>query len=446
MGSAIIGEFKYMSGVAANKPWWKEPTKDQWFAYCAAWLGWTLDAFDFTVFLLIMADIAKEFGVPIIEVTAVFSVTLIMRLFGATASGWLADRMGRRAPLMISILWYSICNFLAGLSPSFAFLFVIRALLGIGMGAEWPAGAALAMESWPARSRGLMSGVLQGSWGLGFALSAAAYGLLYAPLNAWHPGYGWRGMLILGVLPALVCVWIRFYVKEPEIWTENKKLQDSNQTQVTLPLFAIFKPKYLVNTLTGCLWMAANFCVYYAVWAMLGTYLKNELHWTPAEVSVPVFWGNIITFIACAGVGAVSERIGRRWALMLPMCVALVLAPLYIMQTDHTLFLVFFMLFMLFFAGKDALNPAWLSERFPTEVRATAAGFVYHQGAVWGAAVAPILTYYAVNQGMGFAKPMLYATVGSLLVYIVAVFLGPETKGMVMTADLDVIKSEVAPG
>ncbi len=446
MGSAIIGEFKYMSGVAANKPWWKEPTKDQWFAYCAAWLGWTLDAFDFTVFLLIMADIAKEFGVPIIEVTAVFSVTLIMRLFGATASGWLADRMGRRAPLMISILWYSICNFLAGLSPSFAFLFVIRALLGIGMGAEWPAGVALAMESWPARSRGLMSGVLQGSWGLGFALSAAAYGLLYAPLNAWHPGYGWRGMLILGVLPALVCVWIRFYVKEPEIWTENKKLQDSNQTQVTLPLFAIFKPKYLVNTLTGCLWMAANFCVYYAVWAMLGTYLKNELHWTPAEVSVPVFWGNIITFIACAGVGAVSERIGRRWALMLPMCVALVLAPLYIMQTDHTLFLVFFMLFMLFFAGKDALNPAWLSERFPTEVRATAAGFVYHQGAVWGAAVAPILTYYAVNQGMGFAKPMLYATVGSLLVYIVAVFLGPETKGMVMTADLDVIKSEVAPG
>ncbi len=445
MGSAIIGEFKYMSGVAANKPWWKEPTKDQWFAYCAAWLGWTLDAFDFTVFLLIMADIAKEFGVPIIEVTAVFSVTLIMRLFGATASGWLADRMGRRAPLMISILWYSICNFLAGLSPSFAFLFVIRALLGIGMGAEWPAGVALAMESWPARSRGLMSGVLQGSWGLGFALSAAAYGLLYAPLNAWHPGYGWRGMLILGVLPALVCVWIRFYVKEPEIWTENKKLQDSNQTQVTLPLFAIFKPKYLVNTLTGCLWMAANFCVYYAVWAMLGTYLKNELHWTPAEVSVPVFWGNIITFIACAGVGAVSERIGRRWALMLPMCVALVLAPLYIMQTDHTLFLVFFMLFMLFFAGKDALNPAWLSERFPTEVRATAAGFVYHQGAVWGAAVAPILTYYAVNQGMGFAKPMLYATVGSLLVYIVAVFLGPETKGMVMTADLEVIKSEVAP-
>ena len=107
------------AGNAANVPWWKEPTKDQWYAYCAAWMGWTLDAFDFTVFLLIMAPIAQEFGVPLIDVTAVFSVTLIMRLGGATASGWLADRLGRRAPLMISILWYSICNFLAGFSPSF---------------------------------------------------------------------------------------------------------------------------------------------------------------------------------------------------------------------------------------------------------------------------------------------------------------------------------------
>ncbi len=426
-------------------PWWKEPTKDQWYAYTAAWLGWTLDAFDFTVFLLIMSPIAQEFGVPLIEVTAVFSVTLIMRLFGATASGWLADRMGRRAPLMISILWYSVCNLLAGLAPTFSFLFAVRALLGIGMGAEWPAGAALAMESWPARSRGFMSGVLQGSWGLGFALSALAYGLLYEPLEAWHKGWGWRGMLILGVLPALACVWIRFYVKEPEVWTENKKMQDATQQQVSMPLFTIFKPKYLYNTLTGCLWMAANFCVYYAVWAMLGTYLQKELGWTPAQVAVPVFWGNIITFVACSFWGAVSESVGRRWALMLPMAIALCLIPLYIMQTDRTMFLVFFLLFICFFSGKDSLNPAWLSERFPTEVRATASGFVYHQGAVWGAAVAPILTYLAVNQGMGFATPMMYAAMGWTVVYVISVYLGPETKGMQMTADLEVFEKTEYP-
>src|SRR5215813_12990864 len=161
------------SVTPAAVPWWKEPTKDQWYAYVAAWLGWTLDAFDFTIFLLIMLPISQEFGVPLTAVTIVFTLTLWMRLVGATAAGWLGDRIGRRAPLMISILWYSICNFIAGFSPTFTFLLIFRTLLGIGMGAEWPAGAALAMESWPARSRGFMSGILQGSWGLGFALSAA---------------------------------------------------------------------------------------------------------------------------------------------------------------------------------------------------------------------------------------------------------------------------------
>ena len=195
-------------------PWWKEPSKEQWKAWIAAWLGWTLDAFDFTIFLLIMVPIAKEFDVPLTAVTVVFTITLWMRLVGATAAGWMADRMGRKTPLMISILWYSLCNFIAGFSPTFAFLFFFRALLGIGMGAEWPAGAALAMESWPARSRGFMSGVLQGSWGLGFALSALAYGFLFDLI-------GWRGLLWIGILPALVVVWIRFYVNEPAVWVEN---------------------------------------------------------------------------------------------------------------------------------------------------------------------------------------------------------------------------------
>ena len=122
------------------------------------------------------------------------------------------------------------------------------------------------------------------------------------------------------------------------------------------------------------------------------------------------------------------------------MTIALFLIPLYLMQVDPTMFFWLFLLFICFFSGKDALNPGWLSERFPTEVRATAAGFVYHQGAVWGAAVAPILTYFAVNQNMGFAKPMMYGVIGTTIVYIISVYLGPETKGKVMTADLEVIE------
>jgi SHS family lactate transporter-like MFS transporter len=197
--------------IATPVAWWKEPSREQWHAWVAAWLGWVLDAFDFTIFLLIMAPIAKDIDVPLVEVTAVFTITLWMRLLGATASGWLADRVGRKLPLMISIAWYSVANLLAGLAPSFWLLFLFRALLGIGMGAEWPAGAALAMEQWPQRSRGLMGSVLQSSWGLGALLSSAAYGLLYDYI-------GWRGLLMLGVLPALLLVYIRIYVKEPALW------------------------------------------------------------------------------------------------------------------------------------------------------------------------------------------------------------------------------------
>src|ERR1700757_2516418 len=116
-------------------PWWKEPTKDQWYAYVAAWAGWTLDAFDFTAFLLIIAPIAKEFDVPVREVVFVLPFPLWMRLVAAPARGWLADRIGRKTPLMISIAWYSICNFIAGLAPAFWFLLLFRTLLGFGMGA-----------------------------------------------------------------------------------------------------------------------------------------------------------------------------------------------------------------------------------------------------------------------------------------------------------------------
>ena len=118
-------------------PWWKEPTKDQWYAWVAAWLGWTLDSFDFTIFLLIMLPISQEFGVPLTEVTAVFTVTLWMRLVGAVSSGWLGDRLGRRLPLMISILGYSLCNFIAGSPPELA-VFSIGSSLGLGGGPYRP--------------------------------------------------------------------------------------------------------------------------------------------------------------------------------------------------------------------------------------------------------------------------------------------------------------------
>ena len=415
--------------TANSTPWWREPTKDQWLAWWAAWLGWTLDAFDFTIFLLIMVPIAKEFDVPLTAVTAVFATTLWLRLLGATASGWLADRIGRKIPLMISIGWYSVCNFIAGFSPTFGFLFLFRALLGIGMGAEWPAGASLAMESWPARSRGLMSGILQGSWSIGFLLSSAAYGLLYDHI-------GWRGLLWLGILPALSLVYVRYFVKEPEVWVKNRRLQREQKREVRAPLISIFKRAMLGNTLTACWWMASAFVVYYSIWALFATHLQKDLHLSPALVAAPIALANLVAFLASGFWGWTADRIGRRWAMIIPAAIGIFVAPTYLLTTDFTWIAVGFVVQGLFAGAIYGQNPSYLCERFPTEVRGTASGFCYHQGAIWGGFVAPIVTYLAINYNLGFGIPMLIGTVVGGVSFVAALLLGPETKGKVLEAEL----------
>ncbi len=415
--------------AAREVPWWKEPTKDQWMAWVAAWLGWTLDAFDFTIFLLIMVPIAESFGVPLVAVTAVFTITLWLRLVGAVGSGWLADRIGRKKPLMISILWYSLCNLAAGLAPSFFLLFFFRALLGIGMGAEWPAGAALAMESWPARSRGFMSGVLQGSWSIGFLLSSAAYGLLYDRI-------GWRGLLILGVLPALAVVWIRLYVKEPEVWTENRRLQREQKKEFRAPLLDIFRWRLLPNTLGACLWMASGFVVYYSVYGMFATHLQKDLHLDAAMVAMPIALANLVAFLASGFWGWVADRLGRRWAMIIPAAIGLLVTPLYLFTASYPVLAGAFILQGAFLGAIYGQNPSYLSERFPTEVRATASAFCYHQGAIWAGFTGPVLALLAAGQPLGFAVPMLISTSGAALVFIFALLIGPETKGKVLVPEL----------
>ncbi len=414
-------------------PWWKEPTKDQWLAYVAAWLGWTLDAFDFTIFLLIMVPISKEFGVPLVSVLAVFTVTLWLRLIGATASGWLADRVGRKTPLMISILGYSLCNFVAGFSPTFVFLFVCRAVLGIFMGAEWPAGAALAMESWPARSRGFMSGMLQGSWALGFLLSSAIYGLLY---NSW----GWRGMLWVGIVPALAVVYVRKFVKEPEVWRENQAAQRAQNAKFRVPLLQIFRLRMLPNTLTACLWMASGFVTYYTVFGLFATHLQKDLGFGPGDVALPIALANVATFISSCFFGAVSDRLGRRWAMIIPAVIGAFITPFYLgfFTTSYSILVTAFTIQGLFVGAIYGQNPSYLNERFPTEVRATAAGFCYHQGAIWGGLCGPILGAWALSAG-GFAVPMLFTTFGALTIFVIALLMGPETKGKVLISDLELV-------
>jgi SHS family lactate transporter-like MFS transporter len=416
--------------IANVVPWWKEPTKDQWLAWVAAWLGWTLDAFDFTIFLLIMVPISQEFKVPLTAVTTVFTITLWMRLVGATASGWVADRIGRKKPMMIAIAWYSVCNFAAGFSPSFWFLFAFRALLGIGMGAEWPAGAALAMETWPQRSRGFMGAVLQGSWGLGALLSSAAYGLLYNSI-------GWRGLLWIGVLPALSIVYIRIYVKEPPVWLENRRLQRTQKREVRAPLLSIFKRQVLGNTMTACWMMASAFVVGYSVGGMFPSYLQRDLGFGPGAVALPVMLQSLMFFLSAAFWGWCADRFGRRRAIILTAILTIPVAPLYLLTTNYAMIVIFFTLQGAFGGGgMHVQHPHYLSERFPTEVRATASGFCYHQGAIFGGLVGPLLAYFATDWHLGFAIPMLIGTIFASVSLIIAMMFSPETRGTELVSDI----------
>jgi SHS family lactate transporter-like MFS transporter len=395
-------------------PWWKEPTRDQWLAWVAAWLGWTLDAFDFTIFLLLMVPISKDFGVPLTAVAVVFTLTLWMRLIGATASGWLSDRIGRKKPLIISIAWFSVCNLLAGLSPSFLLLLLFRTALGIGMGAEWPAGAALAMETWPQRSRGFMGSVLQGSWGLGALLSSAAYALLFDSI-----------------------VYIRKYVKEPEVWIENRRRQRAENHEFRAPLFSIFKRGVLANTLTACWMMASAFVVGYSVGGMFPSYLQKDLGLPTGYVALPIMLQSLMFFLSAVLWGWVADRFGRRQTLIITALMTIPIAPLYLLTRDYSMIVVFFTLQGLFGGGGMHTQwPHYLSERFPTEVRATATGFCYHQGAIFGGLVGPVVTYFATTWHMGFAIPMLVGTIVAACSVATAMLFSPETKGKQIVADI----------
>ena len=195
------------------------------------------------------------------------------------------------------------------------------------MGAEWPAGAALAMESWPPRSRGLMSGVLQGSWSLGFVLSSLAYALLYDSI-------GWRGLLWLGILPALAVVWVRKYVREPEVWVENRRRQRGIRQGAHAAVCHLQAEGAVGNTLTACWWMASGFVVYYSIWSLFAVHLQRDLHLGALMVGAPLIVANLVAFLASGFWGWLADIIGRRWSMMIPAFIGLFVTPVYLLSSD----------------------------------------------------------------------------------------------------------------
>jgi SHS family lactate transporter-like MFS transporter len=287
------------------------------------------------------------------------------------------------------------------------------------------------METWPIRSRGFMGGVLQGSWGLGFLLSSGIYGLFYDYI-------GWRGLLWIGVLPALSVFFVRRYVKEPPVWLENRKQQRLQRREVRAPLLSIFKPGLLANTLLACWWMASNFVTYYSIYGLFATHLQKDLNLSTALVATPLALANLVGFFAMSYWGWVADKLGRRWSMIIPAAIAVPITPIYLLSTDFTWIAIGFVLQGAFGGAIYSQLPAYLAERFPTEVRATASAFCYHQGAIFGGFVPVVLTYFATTYNIGFAIPMLVGTVVATASVVISLLLSPETKGKVLTAELQV--------
>ncbi|HVB38753.1 MAG TPA: MFS transporter, partial [Vicinamibacterales bacterium] len=396
------------------------------------------DGFDFTILTFILVDIEHSFTVSKALAGALGTVTLLFRVAGGIGAGTAADRWGRKLPLMFSILWYSLFAFLSGFSTSYAMLFGLRALFGIGMGGVWAAAMPLTIEHWPPHLRGIASGLLQGGWSWGFMLSTLVYTFIY-PLVNTRPDFGWRAMFWIGVLPALMIFWIVKQVKESPVWLARQAhLKERRQTD-QVSLLRIFQPDLLGVTLQTSILMGAFIFSYHSLTFWYPTFLQTS-HLAPLRFLVTFNAGSIAgAFIW----GHISEsRLGRRGAAMLAMLGGVATIPIYVMSHNVSLLWLGALLMGLTASGAWGVVPSYLTERFPTAVRGVGAGFAYHVGAGLGS-FTPFLIGALQDRGMALPHAMTLCITTSCLLVTLMMWIGPETRGRTFAA---VDEADVAIG
>ena len=408
----------------ASLPWYRQVTRTQWNAFLASFLSWTLDGFDFTIVSFLLADLQTSFSVSKAAVGAIGTVTLFARVIGGIGAGTAADRWGRKGPLMFSVLWYSGFAFLSGLSTTFGMLLALRALFGIGMGGVWAAGMPLTLEHWPARLRGIASGMLQGGYSTGFIISALVFQYAY-PLVNIRPDFGWRVMFCLGVLPALLVFFIMSGVKESPVWLERQRLLHETKTRDAVSLTLLFRPDIIATTLGTALMMTMFIFSYYSITFWYATFIISK-HLQPVSFSLLLNIGGVTGAIAA---GRLAETwLGRRGAATLMMVIGIASVPLYVLTDNVWLMWTGAFLVGFFAAGAWGMVPTYLNERFPTAVRAVGAGFAYHVGAAVGS-FTPAIIGAMQDRGMTLASSMAWCIALAGVLVIATVWMGPETLG-----------------
>jgi SHS family lactate transporter-like MFS transporter len=382
----------------------------------ASFLGWSLDAFDYFLLVFVLKDIAAEFHTQIEDVTIAILLTLAMRPVGAFIFGRAADHWGRRPTLMVNILLYSALEFASGFAPSLTVLIVLRALYGLAMGGEWGVGASLTMESIPPHARGFVSGLLQSGYPAGYFMASIVYGLLF-------PYIGWRGMFMVGVIPALLVFYIRRTVPESPSWNRQAAVERGGTV-------TILKQHWKLGIYAVVLMTAFNFFSH-GTQDLYPTFLQVQHKMTPHIVGIIAVVYNIGAI--CGGIlfGSLSERFGRRRCIIIATLLSLPVIPLWAFSATPVMLAVGAFLMQFAVQGAWGIVPVHLNELSPDAARGTFPGFVYQLGNLLASVNATLQAMIAAHYGgdYGVALAVVAGTVAIIIAVLTAA--GSEAKGVV---------------
>jgi MFS transporter, SHS family, lactate transporter len=392
-------------------------TSEQKHVVAASFLGWTLDAFDFFLLVFVLKDIAAEFHTDITDVTFAILLTLAMRPIGAYLFGRAADRWGRRPTLMVNILLYSAIEFASGFAPSLTALLILRAIFGIAMGGEWGVGASLTMESIPPRARGVVSGLLQSGYPAGYFLASIVYGLLFQYI-------GWRGMFMVGVIPALLVFYIRRTVPESPTWRPTTARSNS---------LAILRAHWRLGIYAVVLMTAFNFFSH-GTQDLYPTFLQVQHGFSPHEVGLIAVIYNIGAIIGGLSFGAMSEQFGRRRIIILTALLSLAVLPLWAFSTTAVWLAIGAFLMQVMVQGAWGVIPVHLNELSPDDARGTFPGFVYQLGNLIASVNATLQAGIAAHYGGNYALALAVVAGTVAVIIVVLAALGHEAKGVAFGA------------
>jgi SHS family lactate transporter-like MFS transporter len=381
------------------------------FAFLAGFFGWTFDAFDFFVLTYVVARVATDFHRPVDSIAFTLTASLLMRPVGAFLFGLMADRWGRRMPLILDVLFYTVMEVFSGLAPSYRIFLILRLLYGVGMGGAWGLGASLAMESVPAKWRGILSGVLQEGYALGNLLAAIAFWTVY-------PRWGWRPMFFLGAIPALVTLVILLNVEESDAW----KATAANRTTWS-SYFRTLASQWKRFVYLVLLMAMMNF-LSHGTQDLFPTFLQKQRHFDTGTTAII----NVISMIgAIAGgvlVGLYSDRCGRRRAMVTSTLLALLVIPLWVFAPTAALLALGAFLIQFMVQGAWGVIPAHINELSPAESRGFLPGFAYQCG-VLIAASAPFIEARMTHH-LSYAQSMGLFAASVFVIATIVIAAGPE--------------------